>query len=340
LLANSSLALDFPALNIAISHDLLSAYVQTIQPGGIPLESISKHNLATGAVTNLITVAFGITDFAVGRKGPIYVLAPAGLICQPTHDPDAPLQVVTPPGVSAAIAYDDANDHVILLNTSTKQLYRYPDQIVNPFGVPATPTIVNLPSGLVFNGTPTMAVNPATGRVWFATSASSTIVEIVENPGAPATTNAIFLPGAGSIQSLQFDDSGLIFIADGSVKAFTPPPGGGSGKASPLPPSASPFIGLSTPKFFRIATSRHNFDPATMSGPAQLDNVLPTQFSPSIPDCFADLNGDDVVNGTDLGMLLQAWGTTGFHDADLNSDGIVDGIDLGLLLNSWGACPG
>jgi len=338
--ANSSLALNFPAQNIAISHDLLSAYVHTNQGSITQTANVSKHNLATGAVTDLITVGGSITSIAVGRKGPIYLLAPAGLICKPTHDPDAPIQVVTPPGVSAAIAYDDANDHVILLDTNSKRLYRYPDQIVNPFGVPATPTIVNLPSGLVFNGTPTMAVNPATGRVWYATSTSSTIVEIIENPGAPATTNAIFLPGAGSIQSLQFDDFGRIFIADGSVKAFTPPPGGGSGKASPLPPSASPFIGLATPKFFRIATSRHNFDPATMSGPAQLDNVLPTQFSPSIPDCFADLNGDDVVNGTDLGMLLQAWGTTGFSDADLNSDGIVDGIDLGLLLEAWGNCPG
>jgi hypothetical protein len=49
----------------------------------------------------------------------------------------------------------------------------------------------------------------------------------------------------------------------------------------------------------------------------------------------ADLNGDGVVDGADLGILLSAWGATG-HPADLNRDGIVDGADLGMLLSAWG----
>jgi len=52
--------------------------------------------------------------------------------------------------------------------------------------------------------------------------------------------------------------------------------------------------------------------------------------------CPADLNGDGVVNGADLGALLQQWGTSG--SADLNNDGIVNGADLGLLLSAWGSC--
>ncbi len=47
----------------------------------------------------------------------------------------------------------------------------------------------------------------------------------------------------------------------------------------------------------------------------------------------ADLNGDGVVNGADLGILLGAWGTTG---GDINGDGTTNGADLGLLLGSWG----
>ncbi len=46
----------------------------------------------------------------------------------------------------------------------------------------------------------------------------------------------------------------------------------------------------------------------------------------------ADLNGDGVVNGADLGLLLAAWGTP---DGDINGDGTTDGADLGLLLGSW-----
>jgi len=48
-----------------------------------------------------------------------------------------------------------------------------------------------------------------------------------------------------------------------------------------------------------------------------------------------DLNGDDVVDGADLGRLLGAWGTADAA-ADLNDDGVVDGADLGALLGNWG----
>jgi len=52
--------------------------------------------------------------------------------------------------------------------------------------------------------------------------------------------------------------------------------------------------------------------------------------------CAADLNGDSVVNGADLGILLENWGGSGV--GDLNGDGIVNGADLGILLENWGAC--
>ncbi len=48
----------------------------------------------------------------------------------------------------------------------------------------------------------------------------------------------------------------------------------------------------------------------------------------------ADLNGDGVVNGPDLGILLAAWGGSG--PADLDQDGIVGGGDLARLLTNWG----
>jgi hypothetical protein len=52
--------------------------------------------------------------------------------------------------------------------------------------------------------------------------------------------------------------------------------------------------------------------------------------------CPADFNGDRVVAGADLGMLLGGWGGP---DYDLNGDGISDGADLGILLGAWGNCP-
>jgi hypothetical protein len=56
----------------------------------------------------------------------------------------------------------------------------------------------------------------------------------------------------------------------------------------------------------------------------------------TVDTCVGDLNGDRVVNGSDLGLLIGAWGT-GQYDRD--GDGVVTGQDLGLLLGSWGGCP-
>jgi len=64
----------------------------------------------------------------------------------------------------------------------------------------------------------------------------------------------------------------------------------------------------------------------TVTGPGVFimsDNTIP-----------GDLNGDGVVDGADLGLLLKLWGTDD-AGADLNGDGIVDGADLGILLSNW-----
>ncbi len=54
------------------------------------------------------------------------------------------------------------------------------------------------------------------------------------------------------------------------------------------------------------------------------------------PDCPPDLNGDNNVDGADLGLLLANWGNSG--QGDLNGDNNVNGADLGLLLAAWGPC--
>ena len=70
-----------------------------------------------------------------------------------------------------------------------------------------------------------------------------------------------------------------------------------------------------------------------MTGEIQTLDGWQTQivaFEVGVP---ADLNGDGVVNGADLGLLLVDFGGSGA--ADLNGDGIVNGADLGLMLVEW-----
>jgi hypothetical protein len=55
--------------------------------------------------------------------------------------------------------------------------------------------------------------------------------------------------------------------------------------------------------------------------------------------CSGDMNGNAVVDGTDLGILVAFWGpVTTFPRADLDQDGFVTGADLGSLLLNWGPC--
>lgn len=77
---------------------------------------------------------------------------------------------------------------------------------------------------------------------------------------------------------------------------------------------------------------------ATGEGDLDRNGVLDTC------ECPADLYGDGMINGADLGILLAYWGPTTSSPAsqrcDLVRDGFVDGLDLGYLLASWGPCKG
>jgi hypothetical protein len=52
-----------------------------------------------------------------------------------------------------------------------------------------------------------------------------------------------------------------------------------------------------------------------------------------VPGPVADLDGDGIVSGTDLGMLIAEWYQSGA--ADFDGNGIVDGHDLAVLLSYW-----
>jgi Metallo-peptidase family M12/Reprolysin family propeptide len=58
--------------------------------------------------------------------------------------------------------------------------------------------------------------------------------------------------------------------------------------------------------------------------------------TPSAPPCPADLDNDGQVSGSDLAVLLGAWGNPG---GDLDGNGTTDGADLAALLGAWGPCP-
>ena len=54
--------------------------------------------------------------------------------------------------------------------------------------------------------------------------------------------------------------------------------------------------------------------------------------------CPADIDGNGVVDASDLGIFLAYWGPKPTN-GDFNGDGVADAADLGILLAAWGSCP-
>ncbi|MFM8817246.1 MAG: hypothetical protein ACKOHI_05130, partial [Phycisphaerales bacterium] len=98
-------------------------------------------------------------------------------------------------------------------------------------------------------------------------------------------------------------------------------------------PVRTPTVAVETGRFTATDDGESGAVPDWLPESTPLTLVLngTVTGAPPIP---ADLNGDGVVDGNDLGMLLAAWGLRG--PADLNDDGVVDGNDLGMLLAAWG----
>ena len=59
--------------------------------------------------------------------------------------------------------------------------------------------------------------------------------------------------------------------------------------------------------------------------------VVPANAGSQVP---GDIDGDGVVNATDLAILFNNWGGAGA--TDVNGDGVTDGADLSILLANWG----
>ncbi len=96
------------------------------------------------------------------------------------------------------------------------------------------------------------------------------------------------------------------------------------------------FAGSSTIEIVPTLTIRSRADSVVYDGQVPgldvIGDLVPAVITIA-PPVFGDLDGDRIVNGRDLAMLLGQWGTAG--SADLNQNGSVGGDDLAFLLAAW-----
>jgi hypothetical protein len=61
-------------------------------------------------------------------------------------------------------------------------------------------------------------------------------------------------------------------------------------------------------------------------------------FNANCP-CTLDLDGDGIVNGRDLAVVLSSWEVgPGSGPGDVSGDGDTDAVDLAVILANWGSC--
>lgn len=114
-------------------------------------------------------------------------------------------------------------------------------------------------------------------------------------------------------------------------------PGSGGGDAFDIAHAVDPATGApaNLPGFdFIRLTNGVNFVGFLGEVSPEIDAVADVR-PPGSP---SDLNGDGLVNGADLAIVLNAWGAR-VSIADMNADGVVNGADLAAVLNSWSPGP-
>ena len=269
-------------------------------------------------------------DVLVSRLRDLYVLDGSDLVMfRIDTDPPEELARVTPPVPIATLTYDDDADEVVLLSQTEQWVLYYPHQLdEEPVIRPITPW-------LPLVGEVSFCHDRVNECLWLVCDTSDAMYRLVESMvSGHLVAQEITHPMLVDPMAINTNDEGHVFVStpQGILEFMHLPE---TGEWILVPDGW--FDDAPAGRFLTIAKSRSNFDPAIHVGPAW-HHVLPTEFSEPIFDCPGDLNGDGLVDGADLGLLLANWGGPGIGDLDWN--GAVDGADLGIMLGEWGNCPG
>lgn len=324
----ATLTLNGPLAGIAdIFHDADGddAIVLEKVAAGAPITALKRIDLLTGEETAIGSFN-SLKRFTVGRTGRIYAHDGSKIYCLKA---DGTLEsAVSNVGSPTAMAYDDANDDLLILSVPQRKVTRLDKnlQVVSSFIIP---------TNVAMSGDGSVFVNPFDGAVYFDTDASNAIHRL-SGLSAPFTLTSLTIPGIVNPKGIAAGDDGALFISTGGVMKVARLTRSGGWAID----TSSPFNGTPASDRISMLRSRTNFDPAEHGGPAW-SNILAENLldiGVTVPDCLTDLDGDNVTGAADLARLLGAWGTSD-QNSDVNGDGIVDANDLAQVLGAWGPCP-
>lgn len=330
---NQPPAQDFPIdgtiLNLALCpHAPDIVYVR--RPMQIRSNQLCRLNTLTGATTCGPFVDQA-TVMVVGRNRLVYVVVNDRILA---FDLDTePAALVTEGDVAPAtraIAYDDQTDEIVCVSDVERSIRRLD---ARDLGMVRSEGL--LPGAVQLDQDVTVAILPDNGDLLLSSSAANTVYQVFL--GAPGSVyglrSQIVDPALVHVTSVEVDDRGAALVtADGVLRRYVR-------NANQIweRQTASRFEGLEVDELFRIARSRTNHNPATMT-PEAYRNVLPTEFIEEPPQMLGDLNCDGSVNNFDIEpFVLGLADPAGYGlvypgcnplNGDINDDGLFNNFDI------------
>ncbi|HMN96813.1 MAG TPA: hypothetical protein PKC43_07200 [Phycisphaerales bacterium] len=174
--------------------------------------------------------------------------------------------------------------------------------------------------------------------VWGPETPPAAQILLQRDPGIILSIDPDLLEGTSGSQLF----ATATIVNDGPLpSSFTmlaDPAGAGGWNVAFVPQATPPLLPGAFATIQLVATGGAGVEPAELLVTARRDLDGATRaFAPLALDAHPptpDLDGNGILDGADLGILLAAWGE-GPSPADLNEDGVVDGADLGILLGAW-----
>lgn len=291
---------------------------------------LRKMSLVDGTMTILEPSPQNLVRFATDRRGYIYTFDTGGKLYRLAEDGttvNATSAIPSPTDV----AVQDSDDTVWILSVPQRKIVKLSDDFSE------TLLTINIPTPVPMTGDAELRIHPVTGMPWFVTDANDTMYGISLASTSGPTAHPFTSPALTGVDSFSFGDNAELFVSgNGLIKVLK----SATDISWTLDPG-HPFHGQPGGTYLAMLRNIDNYDPIEHDGPEwrNLTKAELEENGPFVGDCAADLNGDDDVNGADVGLLLADWGATDRRLSDIDQNGIVDGSDLGILLSEWGFCP-
>lgn len=254
-------------IDAALGADLFNSYFLTA-PILEQLGGLWQYDSVSDDATQIATVEDPI-DVCTGRRLQVYVVDGRTLRCF-TPEWDEPVERQAPiPIPVEQVVYDDLTDQVVCVSMTQRRFLRF------GAGLGGTPEILAWPADLIVGDRYSVAIDGATGALWFADTDNDKLFMVAEDASGRLFAEPYGAPELEGPRALAVNDLGELIVAcDGSVRVFRQ---GEAGQLVDITDGTS-YGAIPTGDFIAVGTSRSNLNPASYGGPDSYD-VLPTNFS-------------------------------------------------------------